>query len=290
MKLKADLGQQENSGENEVVAAKATPITMAQFLQSVSPGKRTEITDLAIQSSTSYNTLNTPNIFLYCDDPLCGGVRTFASATRTQITTTPFNQFLFYTCQNCKTNKKTYSLRCEAEDGWIATKFGELPSFGPPIPPKAITLVRGDRALFMKGRNCEFQGLGIAAFTYYRRVIEGQKHRIFDEIIKVLQATDPANEIIAEVRAAKSEIKFSASVDAIKHGLPASLQINGRDPLRLLHSALSEGVHALTDDDCLKLATAVRTVLIEFSERLSQALNDNEELARSVALLSKKSL
>lgn len=150
-----------------------------------------------------------------------------------------------------------------------------------------MTLIGGDRDLFLQGRRCELQGLGIGAFTYYRRVIEDQRNRIFDEIIRVLEKTDPSNKVIAEIKAAKNEQQFSKSIDAIKNALPSSLLVNGQNPLRLLHSAFSEGVHALTDEECLALATAARTVLFEFSERLAQALSDDAALAQAVALLNK---
>ena len=43
----------------------------------------------------------------------------------------------------------------------------------------------------MKGRRCGNLGLGIGAFVYYRRVVENQKSRILDEIIKVITVDMP---------------------------------------------------------------------------------------------------
>jgi hypothetical protein len=53
----------------------------------------------------------------------------------------------------------------------------------------------------------------------------------------------------------------------------------------LLHSALSEGVHSLSDEQCLELASSVRIVLGELSERLSQALKDEAELSKALGTL-----
>ena len=39
--------------------------------------------------------------------------------------------------------------------------------------------------------------------------------------------------------------------------MPESLLINGHSPILLLHSALSEGLHAQTDEQCLELAEAL---------------------------------
>ena len=54
-----------------------------------------------------------------------------------------------------------------------------------------------------------------------------------------------------------------------KVAIPESLLINGHNPILLLHNALSEGVHAMTDEQCLELASSIRIVLAELSERIS---------------------
>jgi len=125
-------------------------------------------------------------------------------------------------------------------------------------------------------------------FFYYRRVVENQKNRIFGEIIKVTKKVSPDDKLISELEAAKGETQFSKAVESIKHALPHSLLINGHNPLSLLHSALSEGVHTNDDATCLELATSIRVVLIEFAERLGQALKDEAELTEAVKRLASK--
>src|SRR5690606_30885251 len=139
-----------------------------------------------------------------------------------------------------------------------------------------------------KGRRCENQGLGVGAFVYYRRVVENQKNRIFDEIIRVSQHLGADGQLLADLEAAKNETQFTKAVDTIKHALPQSLLVNGHNPLSLLHSALSEGVHELTDAQCLDLASSVRIVLIELADRLSQAMKDEVELNEAVNRLARK--
>lgn len=253
------------------------------FLETVAPGGRAKVSGLRVAHSYS---LRTPDLLLYCSWNSCRGIRTFESSDRRAATNDGGEFFLIYQCRNCRRRSKTYALLCSFEslDG-VVLKLGEEPMFGDPIPARVVTLVGGDRDLFLKGNRCEKQGLGIGAFTYYRRVIEDQKNRIFDEIVRVLQSVDPDSQVIEELVSAKTETHFSKSVDKIKHALPASIQINGQNPLRLLHGALSQGVHSMSDADCLEYATAVRTVLIEFSERLAAALNNDAELAKSISLL-----
>ena len=61
-----------------------------------------------------------------------------------------------------------------------------------------------------------------------------------------------------------------------------------RTPLTLLHPALSEGIHAKTDEECLELATSIRVVLIELAERIAAALKEEAELKSAVSRLIKK--
>ena len=60
-----------------------------------------------------------------------------------------------------------------------------MPAYCPPTPSRLFDLIGPERETFLKGRRCENQGLGIAAFAYYRRVVERQKERIFRKVIEV---------------------------------------------------------------------------------------------------------
>ncbi|KUP02129.1 hypothetical protein AR274_19730 [Stenotrophomonas maltophilia] len=93
--------------------------------------------------------------------------------------------------------------------------------------------------------------------------------------------------IIPELERAKNETQFSTSLDTIKHALPSSLLVNGHNPIQLLHSALSQGLHAESDEDCLQVAGVVRTVLFATAERLGSALRDDTELANAITMLNK---
>jgi hypothetical protein len=167
-------------------------------------------------------------------------------------------------------------------------KYGEDPPFGPPIPSKLISLIGPEKDYFLKGRRAENQGLGIGAFAYYRRVLESQKVRIIDEIIKAAKRLSAKEDILNELNQARSETRFHDALQKVKHALPQAIMLNGHNPLTLLHAALSEGLHAQTDEDCLALATKIRIIMAAFAERLSSALEDTAELNSAVAQLAKK--
>lgn len=266
-------------------------ITQQELLEQTPPGKVVLVSDFEMTDRQGTTRARTPEITLHCNQ--CSGDRFFAPTEqgayvgKREATGT----FLTYICRNCRKSSKIFALGAiydESVGGWKVFKYGEDPSFGPPTPSRAITLIGPDRDQFLKGRRCENQGLGVGAFVYYRRVVENQKNRIFDEIIRVSCHLNADEALLAELEEAKKETQFTKAVQAIKHGLPQSLLVNGHNPLLLLHSALSAGVHELTDDQCLELAASARVVLIEFAERMAQAMKDEAELTDAIQRLSQR--
>jgi hypothetical protein len=70
--------------------------------------------------------------------------------------------------------------------------------------------------------------------------------------------------------------------------LPPVLLIDRENPLKLLHSVLSESVHSESDQDCLEIAQSIRTILAELSSRMDQALKDEAELKSAIVRLRQR--
>lgn len=265
------------------------PIEWKEFLESQSPGKIRSVTGVARKPPQGAMLLETPVIRLYCDSGDCEDQCFFKCTSGTRpIGGTWEHIFLQYQCRNCETTRKIFAVRARVSgnsSNGEAAKLGEWPPFGPHIPSKVITLIRDDKDLFIKGRRAESQGLGIGAYAYYRRVVENQRNRLMDEIIKVAERTNAGSEVLATLQAARKETQFNKAVDLIKDGVPASLKIDGHNPLQLLHAAISRGIHELTDQECLEKATTVRLVLTDLAERISQALKEHKELQEGIARL-----
>ena len=282
------------SSESDV-KEEAKYLELADFLENNPPNQLVAVSDLGRQKQTQYGVrslMRFPEIQLHCDHERCNGARFFRCISDEEIRLHPkgFEFFyLTYRCSNCQENEKVFSLAAKVfEVGAPAGecyKFGELPTFGPPVSPKLIKLIGPDREEFLKGRRCENQGLGVGSFIYYRRVVENQKNRILEQILKVSEKIGTPDENLDKLKAAIHETQFSKAMDLAKPAIPESLLINGHNPISLLHSALSEGVHALSDEECLDIAGSVRVVLGELSERLSQALKDEAEVARALSHL-----
>ncbi|WP_439426803.1 hypothetical protein [Stenotrophomonas sp. T8] len=272
--------------------------SLANLLANVPPGVSLDIEKWFINPIHSGLQAALPRIRLHCSSEHCGGDRFFRTTSTYNVLgrideLNISRAYYHYVCCDCSSSSKVFALQIKrmiGDQGGItfqAMKFGEEPAFGPPIPAKAMTLVGPDRDAFLKGRRAESLGLGVGAFAYYRRVIENQKGRLFDEFIRVLRATLPNDPVIDDLERAKKETQFSKSLQSIKHAIPTSLLINGQNPISLLHTALSEGIHALEDEECLEYATAIRTILFETSNRLASAMSDNSELSKAITLLTR---
>jgi len=160
----------------------------------------------------------------------------------------------------------------------MAIKVGEHPPRYPRLPSRLRSLIGPDQEKLSKGLQSEDHGLGVGAFAYYRQIVENQKDRLIEEILKVVRLHNPNQKLVNELEEAKHEDRFTSAVEEIKQAIPQALLINGHNPLGLLHKALSEGLHAGTDAECLEIAQDIRVVLSDFSERLHTALKDDQDL------------
>lgn len=236
---------------------------------------------------------------LYCGFADCQNHTFFEllDTTQSEINLKGINEnIVSFRCCNCKQSTYTFFLEitsainnnADNNTEFQVQKIGQIPRHGKRIPSKASKIIGKERDLFFKGNISENQGLGIGAFSYYRRVLDSQKDKIFDEVIKVLKLTT-GNEILTkELMDAKAETQFTKAVEKIETALPDGLLIGGHNPLKLLYSALSEGLHSHTDKECLELAQDIKVVLFGFSERLDSALKESVELSVAINRLARK--
>jgi hypothetical protein len=204
---------------------------------------------------------------------------------------TTSDAFIDYFCGDCRRSHKSFALSVEASSPagvGVVYKYGERPQFGVRVPNKLLRLFGEDGPNFLKGRQCENQGLGVGAFAYYRRVVENHKNEIFDAIIGVCETLRASPELIEELGRAKKETQFTKAMEQIGTALPEALLINGHNPLTALHGALSVHLHNDSDVVCLQAAHDVRLVLADLAEKMSRLRQDHSELHGAVERLIAK--
>lgn len=233
----------------------------------------------------------TPTLRLHCAK--CKGVRNFNGKWTHHDTFSKggiVNDFLKYTCRDCGEASKTFCVISQPTDengNGCAVKIGEFPELHLELPASMEKFLGDDYSLFVKGLTCEKRGLGIGAFTYYRRVVESQKDHLITEVLRVAEKLGASTEVTERLKKAQRERQFSRAVEAIKGAIPESLHVDSHNPFKLLHDALSICVHAESDEQCLRMAHSIRLVLADLCERIRLALGEQEELRTAVSGLLK---
>ena len=55
--------------------------------------------------------------------------------------------------------------------------------------------------------------------------------------------------------------------------------------MKLLHKAVSKGIHNMTDEECLQYAGSIRIILFELTERINAILKDSKEIHDAISVL-----
>src|SRR6476646_9027645 len=177
-----DRFMSQTNKSNEASSAEQTPISFAEFLESVAPNQWRKVLDGCSIKHTpagaAYHEIAKPELELHCTSDTCNGPRFFryeegsVNLTRGEQKMT----YLTYVCSNCREERKIFSLLInrESEDSTtaLAYKFGEQPNYGPPVPARLIRLLGDEREIFLQGRLCENQGLGSGGFVNKNNVSE----------------------------------------------------------------------------------------------------------------------
>jgi hypothetical protein len=105
-------------------------------------------------------------------------------------------------------------------------------------------------------------------------------------VAKRLAASDDALKVFVS---AKAQDQFASAVKEIKDALPPALFISGHTSLAILYDVLSDGIHDLSDKECLAHAGTVRTLLIALADRISEISKDEAKVQEAIgAFLNRK--
>jgi len=194
---------------------------------------------------------------------------------------------LLYLCGHCQDFNRIFLVKISNDRSGF-TKVGQYPAWDIKGEPNIERLLGAHAAYYKRGLICESQGYGIGAFGYYRRITEEIIDGLLDEIADLLVGEDQDKYIEALEQTKKTTITQD-KIDLVKDLLPPILRPEGMNPLSTLHSTLSEGLHAKSDEDCLESAEACREILVFLVNQISSSKAASKGFTDSMRkLLDKK--
>lgn len=262
-------------------------ISFAEFLESYPQHTIQDVSEYSEEVRSSYKRI-APTIRLFCSK--CKGMRNFDGKWIHEgwiEKNEPVEDFLTYRCRDCQEITKTFCTISQPTGNFCGkiVKIGEIPEQHLDLPDNLENLLGKNYQLFLKGLACEKRGLGIGAFTYYRRVVESQKNHLFSEILRVAEKLNTPATGREKLKEAITINEFSRAIEIVKKAIPESLLIDSHNPMKLLYKALSTGLHEEDDDSCLKIAHTIRLVLSDLSLKIDTALKDQTAIKSAISKL-----
>ena len=195
---------------------------------------------------------------------------------------------LKYRCQSCQGFTREFSIYISPDLDYIY-KYGQYPEWEIKMDKNLEQTLGKHSKTFRKGLVCESQGYGIGAFAYYRRIIEEIIDELLDSIEDLIEEKHKA-EYKEALQKTKNTRVTQEKIDLVKDLLPTILKPNGMNPLGVLHSELSEGLHAESDQACLENASHVKSILTFLINQIIQSKEAAKNFTSSMkSILEKKS-
>lgn len=188
-----------------------------------------------------------------------------------------------YLCTSCK-NFQRYFLIKIASDGKTITKVGQDPPWDI-TPDRTLEQALGKQAnYYRKGLINESQGYGIGAFGYYRRIVEEVIDDLLDKVPDLMGGEGRVRYLEALEKVKKTTVA-KEKIALVKDMLPPILRPGGMNPLSVLHSVLSEGLHQQSDERCLELAMEVRETLVFLVSQVEMSRTSAAQFTESMRKL-----
>lgn len=160
-------------------------------------------------------------------------------------------------------------------------KVGALPQIKI-IPEKVISKYfdRETNKWYFKAINSLNENYGIGSFAYFRRIIEKELINIIEDI-KTLPDSHKV-EIQSLLDKHNENPKVSTIYENIFEHLPNSLKTLGDNPIKLLYNQTSEGLHSLTEDECMEKAKSILRLLNFVIKKINEENSEIRELRETI--------
>ena len=195
-----------------------------------------------------------------------------------------------FTCKNCTQERVKYFFVWSIdEQGGIFIKVGQYPPLEiNPAPDLEKKLGPENTALYKKALICRNQSFGLAALGYLRRVVENQMNSLLDLIANAAKASAFLPEELAKLEEIKKTGRFEAKAEFAAKILPPYLRPGGHNPLGVLTSLPSEGLHGKSEAECIDIFDRVQLVFEYLFRNLSASSDEAAAYVQRLTELASK--
>src|SRR6266511_20809 len=161
---------------------------------------------------------------------------------------------LFWIAVRSTKNVKMVKDQTEATKAGSIEKVAQWPRWTPRIP-KRVEKALGEKAeLLLRGMHCLQDGYGIGAAAYLRRVVEDEARAIV-ELVREAAVLDNDEAAVQNADEALKQESARTRLELAAKRIPASLRVDGQNPLEVLYGNLSGPLHTETDEEGVEVAT-----------------------------------
>jgi len=166
---------------------------------------------------------------------------------------------------------------------------GQDPPWSVAVPKAIVEALGEDLDLYQKAKMSLSQSYGIGACAYLRRILENQVNTILDLLYESKRASGASENELLEIQTIRSS-RVSAEKTAVAYKFaPASLVIEGNNPLKFIHDFMSEAIHELSEDECTGRARQVTAALEYVVRELRHEQELRKDFLESIRSLDKTS-
>lgn len=191
-----------------------------------------------------------------------------------------------FSCITCRKDERTYLVEQIVEGETIRVqKYGERPRGKVPRDRRLQKFLQDDRENYEKAVLCLSHEYGIAAFAYFRRIVETNIGRLLELVEEDAKASGEGQETLSALLELRKESPMSERIKLASMALPHHLRPDGLNPLGRLYQVLSEGVHSLSEEECLRKARDTSECLAFLVSELASRRQHRDRFKAAVSKL-----
>jgi hypothetical protein len=160
-------------------------------------------------------------------------------------------------------------------------KTGALPQIKI-LPNKIISkyFKKDTSGWYYKGINALNENYGIGAFAYFRRIIEFELINIINDIKTLPDSHKVEIQELLDKHTKNSNV--NTIYDNIFKYLPNSLKVLGDNPIKILYNQTSQGLHTLSETECLEKAKKILKLLDFVIIKINEEKSEIKELRETI--------